>query len=54
MEQTLRRLTRGPHPSDVAGLLTDEEVDEAKEIVEQLRKGDTDRLKRARETFESE
>jgi hypothetical protein len=54
MEQTLRRLTRGPHPSDVAGLLTDEEVEEAKEKVEKLRRGDADRLKRAREAFDSE
>jgi hypothetical protein len=54
MEQTLRRLTRGPHPSDVAGLLTDDEAEAAKEAVENLRKGDTDRLERARETFESE
>lgn len=54
MEETLRRLTRGPHPSDVAGLLTDEEAEEAKRKVEELREGDADRLKRAREAFEGE
>jgi hypothetical protein len=54
MEETLRRLTRGPHPSELAGLLTDEEAAEAKERVEKLREGDADRLQRAREAFESE
>jgi hypothetical protein len=54
MEQTLRRLTRGPHPSDVAGLLTDEEAAEAKKRVEELNSGDADRLTSAREAFESE
>lgn len=54
MEQTLRRLTRGPHPGDVAGLLTDEEAEEAKAMVEALRQGDADRLNRAREAFEAD
>jgi hypothetical protein len=54
MEETLRRLTRGPHPGDVAGLLTDEEAAEAKAAVENLRGRDTGRLQRAREAFEDE
>lgn len=54
MEETLRRLTRGPHPSDVAGLLTEEEATAAKEAVEDLRQADADRLRNAREVFESE
>jgi hypothetical protein len=54
MEETLRRLTRGPHPADVAGLLTDEEAAAAKEAVAERRRGDADRLERAREAFETE
>ena len=37
MEETLRRMTRGPHPSDVAGLLTEAEAEDAKEAVKRLR-----------------
>ncbi|ELZ43748.1 hypothetical protein C463_08769 [Halorubrum californiense DSM 19288] len=37
MEETLRRMTRGPDPSDVAGLLTEEEAERAKEAVANLR-----------------
>lgn len=53
MEETLRRMTRGPHPSDVAGLLTEEEAEDAKDAVEHLRGGDRDRLDAARSAFES-
>lgn len=53
MEETLRRMTRGPHPDDVAGLLTEEEAEDAKEAVERLRGRDRDRLDAARSTFES-
>ena len=52
MEVTLRRLTRGPHPNDVAGLLTEEEADEAKAAVERLRGRDRDRLDAARNAIE--
>lgn len=52
MEETLRRMTRGPHPGDVAGLLTEEEAADAKEAVGRFRGGDRDRLDAARETFE--
>jgi len=53
MEETLRRMTRGPHPSDVAGLLTEDEAEEAKEAVDRLRGRDRDRLNAARRAFES-
>jgi predicted CopG family antitoxin len=51
MEETLRRMTRGPHPGDVAGLLSEEEAEDAKEAVDRLR-GGRDRLDAAREAFE--
>ena len=54
MEETLRRMTRGPHPGDVAGLLTEEEAGDAKEAVNRLRGRDLDRLDTARRAFESE
>ena len=54
MEETLRRMTRGPHPSDVAGLLTEEEAKDAKEAANRLRGRDRDRLDAARSAFESE
>jgi hypothetical protein len=54
MEETLRRMTRGPNPGDVAGLLTADEAAEAKEAVDQLRERDRSRLDAARDAFESE
>lgn len=54
MEETLRRMTRGPHPSDVAGLLSEDEAEEAKDAVENLRGRDRNRLSAAREAFEGE
>lgn len=54
MEEALRRMTRGPHPNDVAGLLTEEEAADAKEAVTNLRGRDTGRLDDARDAFESE
>lgn len=36
MEETLRRMTRGPNPADVAGLLTTAEAEEAKRAVSDL------------------
>jgi len=53
MEETLRRMTRGPHPNDVAGLLTEEGAEDAKEAVDRLRGRDRDRLDAARNAFES-
>ena len=52
MEETLRRMTRGPHPRDITGLLTEQEAEEAKEAVSRLRGGDTDRLDDARSAFD--
>lgn len=54
MEETLRRMTRGPHPSDVAGLLTEDEAETAKEAVNRLRGRDRDRLDAAQRAFERE
>lgn len=54
MEETLRRMTRGPNPSDVAGLLTDAEAEEVKESVDRLRERDRGRLDAARTAFENE
>lgn len=54
MEETLRRMTRGPHPTDVAGLLSKEEADEAKEAVDRLRERNRDRFNDARRAFEHE
>lgn len=54
MEETLRRLTRGPHPSDVAGLLTAEDAEKAKDEVADLRSRDSSRLERARDAFSAE
>jgi hypothetical protein len=54
MEETLRRLIRGPNPEDVAGLLTEDEVEEAKGAVKDLRNRDGSRFEAAREAFEDE
>jgi len=54
MEETLRRLTRGPRPEDVAGLLSPAEAEEAKVAVKKLRARDRDRFSRARDAFEGE
>jgi hypothetical protein len=48
MEETLRRMMRGPHPGDVAGLLTEAEAEDAKEAVNSLHGRDRDRLETAR------
>jgi predicted CopG family antitoxin len=54
MEETLRRMTRGPHPNDVAGLLSAAEADEAKAAVEELRARDGDRFEDAQAAFDDE
>ena len=53
MEETLRRMTRGPNPEDVAGLLSEAEAETAKEVVGRLRGRDRDRLEAAKDAFES-
>jgi hypothetical protein len=52
MEEALRRMTRGPNPTDVAGLLTEDEAADAKEAVSDLRGRDDDRFDAARDAFE--
>jgi len=52
MEETLRRMTRVPHPNDVAGLLSEEEAEDAKAAANRLRERDRDRLNAARSAFE--
>lgn len=52
MEETLRRLTRGPNPSDVAGLLSESEAEDAKAAVAGLRGRDSDRFDAARRAFD--
>jgi hypothetical protein len=54
MEETLRRMTRGPHPDDVAGLLSEDEATEAKEAVTELRSRDSSRFEAARNAFDTE
>lgn len=54
MEEVLRRMTRGPHPDDVAGLLSEADAEEAKAAVDRLRERDRDRFDAAREAFEDE
>jgi len=54
MEETLRRMTRGPDPSDVAGLLSETEAEEAKAAVQRLRDGDRDRFNAARDAFDGD
>ncbi|SDF34495.1 hypothetical protein [Halorientalis regularis] len=54
MEETLRRMTRGPNPEAVAGILVENEADEAKEAVSDLQGRDRGRFDAARGAFESE
>lgn len=54
MEETLRRMTRGPNPDDVAGLLTEAEAEDAKRAVDRLRTRDSERLEAAESVFEVE
>jgi hypothetical protein len=54
MEETLRRMTRGPNPDDVAGLLSSQEAEKATAAAERLRGRDRDRLDAARDAFDRE
>ena len=54
MEETLRRMTRGPDPSAVAGRLSETEAEEAKAAVQRLGVGDRDRFDAAREAFDGD
>ena len=51
MEETLHRVAGGPHPAEVAGLLTPEEAEEMKEAAKRFRESDGERMRRAREAF---
>jgi predicted CopG family antitoxin len=54
MEETIRRLTGGPDPKDVAGILTPEEAESMKAAVKRRRDSDNARKRQARETFSSD
>ena len=54
MEETLRRLTRGPHPGELAGLLTPGEAADLKKSVRRSRRSDRDRKDRAKSAFTDE
>ena len=54
MEETLRRLTRGPHPDEVVGALSPEQVDEVEAAIEELHERDSGRLRDVRETFDDD
>lgn len=52
MFETLRRLTREPDPEALAGILSPDEVEAAREAAERFDGRDEERLNRAREAFE--
>lgn len=52
MEETLRRLTRGPHPAEVAGALSPEQVDDVEAAIAGLNERESKRLQDVREAFE--
>lgn len=54
MEETLRRLTRGPHPSEVADVLSAEQVDEVEDAIEELNERKSRRLRDVRNEFTGE
>lgn len=54
MEDTLRRVTGGPQPDSVAGLLTDDEAATAKAAAAELRSRDNGRLDAVRGAFGDE
>lgn len=54
MEETIRRLTGGPHPEDVAGLLSAEEAEAMKEAVDRIPGSDRRRKERASDRFSTD
>lgn len=54
MFETLQRLTREPTPEELTGILSSEEVDEARTAAEQFGGRDAQRFKEAREAFEDD
>jgi hypothetical protein len=51
LEEAVRHEAGGPHPGEVAGLLTPEEAEEMKKAVKRFRESDGERKRRAREAF---
>jgi hypothetical protein len=52
MEETLRRLVGGPHPENVAGILSSETAAEMRERLEAKRETDVEGKRELRERFE--
>jgi len=52
MEETLRRLIGGPHPEDVAGILSSETAEQMRERLEGKREADVTEKSELRERFE--
>ena len=52
MFETLRRLTREPEPEALAGILSSEAVEEARDAADRFGGRDEKRLQRAREAFD--
>jgi hypothetical protein len=52
MEETLRRLIGGPHPEDVAGILSSETAAAVRDRLENKRETDTREKDELRERFE--
>jgi len=52
MEETLRRLIGGPHPEDVAGILSSETAEQMRERLEGKREADLTEKSEIRERFE--
>jgi hypothetical protein len=52
MEETLRRLIGGPHPEDVAGILSSETAERMRERIAEKRKTDIESKQELRERFE--
>lgn len=53
-EETLRRLTRDSHPSEVADALSEEQVVEVEEAIEELHERDSKRLQKVQDTISEE
>ena len=51
-EETLRRLIGGPHPEDVAGILSSETATAMRDRLEDKRKTDAEEKHKLRERFE--
>lgn len=53
MFETLRRLTREPDPEALAGILSSDDVENARAAAERFGGRDEERLERAREAFDT-